>query len=90
MMDESVLRGALALYDWTQQHDTGKRIAAIARVWLTEENVIRGASLLRDIHIHVAIDAATFAGAGDVALFGDVLSRFVGRYANFHHSCDWC
>jgi type VI secretion system protein ImpG len=86
MMDESVLRGALALYDWTRQDDNGKRIAAIARVWLTEENLVQCARVLRDIHIHVAIDAAAFAGAGDVVLFGDVLSHFVGRYANFHHS----
>jgi hypothetical protein len=40
-MDESVLRGALALYDWTRQDDNGKRIAAIARVWLTEENLVQ-------------------------------------------------
>jgi type VI secretion system protein ImpG len=86
MMDESVLRGALALYDWTRQDDNGKRIAAIARVWLTEENLVQCARVLRDIHIHVAIDAAAFAGAGDVVLFGDVLSHFVGRHANFHHS----
>ncbi len=48
--------------------------------------VIENASIVREIHIHVAIDAAAFAGSGDVALFGEVLSRFVGRYANFHHA----
>jgi type VI secretion system protein ImpG len=45
---------------------------------------------LRDIHIHVAIDAAAFSGAGDVVLFGDVLSHFVGRYANSTTQCAWC
>ncbi len=85
-MDESVLRGALKLYDWTQQDGNARRIAAITQVWLREKYVVRNASMLRDIHIHVAIDAAAFAGAGDVVLFGDVLSHFVGRYANFHYS----
>lgn len=86
MMDEQVLRGVLTLYDWTDMPDNARRIAAIERVWLTQEEVVRNASVLREVHIHVAIDAAAFAGAGDVALFGEVLSHFVGRYANFHHS----
>ena len=86
MMDESVLRDVLKLYDWTRRDDNGKRIAAIECVRITEKNVVSGASLLRELHIHVAIGTTAFAGPGDVVLFGDVLSHFVGRYANFHYS----
>jgi type VI secretion system protein ImpG len=86
MMDESVLRDVLKLYDWTRRDDNGKRIAGIEGVWITEKNVVSRASVLRELHIHVAIDTAAFAGTGDVVLFGDVLSHFVGRYANFHYS----
>ncbi|BAN26444.1 type VI secretion system baseplate subunit TssF [Caballeronia insecticola] len=38
------------------------------------------------IHIHVHLDTTAFDGPGDATLFGDVLSRFVGRYASFHHA----
>jgi type VI secretion system protein ImpG len=34
----------------------------------------------------VGLDATAFDGHGDAMLFGDVLSRFVGRYASFHHA----
>jgi type VI secretion system protein ImpG len=86
MLDEHVLRGALALYDWTELPDNAQRISAIERVWLTADNVVDYMSASRDVHIHVVIDATKFAGAGDVTLFGDVLSRFVGRYASFQYS----
>ncbi|APR35854.1 type VI secretion system baseplate subunit TssF [Paraburkholderia sp. SOS3] len=86
MLDERVLRGALALYDWTELPDNAQRIAAIERAWVTADNFVDYRSAVRDVRIHVAIDAAKFAGAGDVALFGDVLSHFVGRYASFNYS----
>lgn len=40
----------------------------------------------RIVNMNVSIDPAGFAGPGDAALFGDVLSRFVGRYACFHYA----
>jgi type VI secretion system protein ImpG len=86
MMNVDVLRGALSLYDWTQHGDNRRRIEAIREVWLDEESEIVGASVNRIINVNVKIDTAGFAGPGDVALFGDVLSRFVGRYACFHYA----
>jgi type VI secretion system protein ImpG len=86
MMDTEVLRGVLALYDWSRLPENEQRIAAIQRVWLAPKGVLRHGGLLRVIYIYVAIDATTFAGTGDVTLFGDVLSRFVGRYACHHYS----
>jgi type VI secretion system protein ImpG len=86
MMDTEVLRGVLALYDWTRLPENEQRIAAIERLWIEQKGVIRHGGLLRIIYVHVAIDATAFVGPGDVTLFGDVLSRFVGRYACHHYS----
>lgn len=86
MMNAEVLRGALSLYDWTRHDDNQRRIEAIRKVWLDEETEIVGASVNRIINVNVEIDPGGFAGPGDVALFGDVLGRFVGRYACFHYA----
>ncbi|MGT0195803.1 type VI secretion system baseplate subunit TssF [Burkholderia pyrrocinia] len=84
MMDAKVLRGALLLYDWTRQDDNRRRIEAIHYVWLDEETELVGARVDRIVNVNVGIEPSGFAGPGDVALFGDVLSRFVGRYACCH------
>ncbi|ANH75277.1 hypothetical protein ACS15_4752 [Ralstonia insidiosa] len=86
MMNADVLRGALQLYDWTQQDDSRRRIEAIHEVWLDEDTDIVGARIDRIVNLNVGIAPSGFAGPGDVALFGDVLSRFVGRYACFHYA----
>ena len=84
MMDANVLRGALSLYDWTRQDDNRRRIEAIHYVWLDEETERVGMRVDRIVNVNVGIEPSGFAGPGDVALFGDVLSRFVGRYACCH------
>lgn len=84
MMDANVLRGALSLYDWTRQDDNRRRIDAIHYVWLDEETELAGARVDRIVNVNVGVEPSGFAGPGDVALFGDVLSCFVGRYACFH------
>ncbi|RQR25048.1 type VI secretion system baseplate subunit TssF [Burkholderia sp. Bp9143] len=84
MMDASALRGALSLYDWSPLDDNKRRIEAIHHVWLDEDTEIVGARVDRIVNVNVGIEPSGFAGPGDVALFGDVLSRFVGRYACFH------
>jgi type VI secretion system protein ImpG len=83
MMNANVLRGALSLYDWTRQDDNRRRIEAIHYVWLDEDVEVAGGRVNRIANINVGIEPSEFAGPGDVALFGDVLSRFVGRYACF-------
>ncbi|HDR8983653.1 TPA: type VI secretion system baseplate subunit TssF, partial [Burkholderia vietnamiensis] len=86
MMDANVLRGALSLYDWSPQDDNRRRIEAIRDVWLDEDTEIVGARVDRIMNVNVVIGPSSFAGPGDVALFGDVMSRFVGRYACFHYA----
>ncbi|PMS12412.1 type VI secretion system baseplate subunit TssF [Trinickia caryophylli] len=86
MMNADVLRGVLSLYDWTLHDDNQRRIEAIHYVWLDRETEVVGASAMDLVNFNVGIEPSGFAGPGDVALFGDVLSRFVSRYADVHFS----
>ena len=85
VMDTDVLRRILALYDWTRQDDIARRITAVRQVWLEPQQVVRKGYMQRVFGIHVEIDPAGFAGPGDVVLFGDVLSHFLGRYACYQY-----
>jgi type VI secretion system protein ImpG len=80
------LREALALYDWTPGEGATRRIEAIRVVRLAEEQAWVRGYVQRVICVHVELDAAAFDGPGDAMLFGDVLSRFTGRYACIHHA----
>lgn len=86
MAGASGLREALELYDWSDDHGVERRIDAIESVTLAEHQQMAGPRVHREIRMHVRLDPNGFDGPGDAALFGDVLGRFVGRYANFHHS----
>jgi type VI secretion system protein ImpG len=80
------LREVLELYDWAACDAIERRINAIKAVWLAEHQTVGQASGPRVVRLYVHLDATAFDGPGDTALFGDVLSRFVGRYACFHHA----
>lgn len=80
------LREVLELYDWSTDDGIERRIDAIEDVRLAEHQAVERASVHREIRVHIRLDATAFDGPGDAVLFGDVLSRFVGRYASFHHS----
>ncbi|WP_431825013.1 type VI secretion system baseplate subunit TssF [Burkholderia sp. F1] len=80
------LRAVLMLYDWSDDDGIMRRIDAIEDVRLAEHQELERAHMHREIRMHVRLDAKAFDGPGDAALFGEVLSRFVGHYASFHYS----
>ncbi|AKM03735.1 type VI secretion protein [Burkholderia pyrrocinia] len=80
------LRAVLMLYDWSDDDGMTRRINAIEGVQLVEYQELERAYIHREIRMHVRLDAKAFDGPGDAALFGEVLSRFVGHYASFHYS----
>jgi type VI secretion system protein ImpG len=84
MLDAQVLRAALGLYDWTGHEANAKRIQAIQRVSRFGKRTVSRGAVLRIIQIRVELDAAGFAGPGDMVLFGEILNHFVGRYADSH------
>ncbi len=85
MLDNAeVLRGTLALYDWTGSELNRRRLEAIVEVnhYLIER--FEKGFLLRGVDIEVTLDANGFCGEGDISLFGEMLNRFFALYADIH------
>jgi type VI secretion system protein ImpG len=84
MMDAEVLRGALALYDWTHDELNRRRLAGILHVSEELLEEVSGGSVERGVLIEVTLDSQAFAGEGDVMLFGELLHRFFALYAEIN------
>jgi len=85
MLDSAeVLRGTLALYDWSASELNRRRLAAIAEVRHHLIQRFEKGFLLRGVDIEVTVDADGFCGEGDIALFGEMLNRFFALYADIH------
>ncbi|WP_017923712.1 type VI secretion system baseplate subunit TssF [Burkholderia glumae] len=84
MMNAEVLRGALALYDWTDDELNRRRLAGIR--WVSQELIeeVTGGSVERGVLIEVTLDSHAFSGEGDVMLFGELLHRFFAQYAEIN------
>nr|WP_178131355.1 type VI secretion system baseplate subunit TssF [Pseudomonas sp. C1C7] len=79
-----VLRGTLALYDWTGSEVNRRRLAAIVEVKHHLLQRFEKGFLLRGVGIDVTLDANGFCGEGDMSLFGEMLHRFFSLYADIH------
>ncbi|MDU9394876.1 type VI secretion system baseplate subunit TssF [Pseudomonas sp. zfem002] len=85
MLDSAeVLRGTLALYDWSDSELNRRRLAAIAEVRHHLIQRFEKGFLLRGVDVEVTVDADGFCGEGDIALFGEMLNRFFALYADIH------
>lgn len=83
-MDAEVLRGALALYDWTDDELNRRRLAGIRHVGEELIEEVSGGAIERGVLIEVTLDSHAFAGEGDVYLFGELLHRFFALYAEMN------
>ncbi|MIE71817.1 type VI secretion system baseplate subunit TssF [Salmonella enterica subsp. diarizonae] len=85
MMDNAdVLRGALALYDWTDNEMNRRRLEAIVDVKHSEAERFEQGHFLRGVQIEVTLNSSAFAGHGDICLFGEMLNRFFALYTDIH------
>ena len=85
MMDNpDVLRGTLALYDWTDDEMNRRRLEAIVAVNHRLIRRFERGFMLRGVDIEITLNADNFAGEGDVNLFGEMLHRFFALYADIH------
>nr|WP_314401048.1 type VI secretion system baseplate subunit TssF [Pseudomonas lundensis] len=85
MLDNAeVLRGTLALYDWTGSELNRRRLAAIVEVKHHLVQRFEKGFLLRGVDIEITLDANGFSGEGDISLFGEMLNRFFSLYADIH------
>lgn len=81
LLDAEILRGSLALYDWTDGELNRRRIEAITDVKHRPLQKLVKGGLLRGVEIEVTLQSDKFAGDGDLALFGEMLNRFLALYA---------
>lgn len=81
LLDAEVLRGSVALYDWTEGELNRRRIDGISDVRHRPLQKLVKGGLLRGVEIEVVLDSTRFAGDGDVELFGEMLNRFLSLYA---------
>lgn len=85
MMDNpEVLRGTLALYDWTDDEMNRRRLEAIVAVKHRLIRRFEKGFMLRGVDIEVTLKMDNFAGEGDLNLFGEMLHRFFALYADVH------
>ncbi|RLR51067.1 type VI secretion protein ImpG, partial [Pseudomonas aeruginosa] len=85
MMDNpEVLRGTLALYDWTDDEMNRRRLEAIVGVKHTLIRRFEQGYMMRGVDIEITLNGNNFAGEGDINLFGEMLQRFFSLYADIH------
>ncbi len=84
LLDAEILRGCLALYDWTDGELNRRRIEAIIDVRHRPLQKLVKGGLLRGVEIEVTLDSTRFAGEGDIELFGELLNRFLSLYATLN------
>lgn len=84
LLDADMLRGSLALYDWTDGELNRRRIEAIGDVRHRPLQKLVKGGLMRGVEITVTLDSGRFAGDGDLHLFGSMLNRFLGLYATLN------
>lgn len=76
LMDAEVLRGTLALYDWTDNELNRRRLEGIRWVSQSLLEEVSGGAVERGVLIEVTLDSHAFSGEGDLMLFGELLHRF--------------
>lgn len=85
LMDNAeVLRGTLALYEWTDSEMNRRRLEAILDVNHRATERFAQGHLVRGVQIEVTLDSHGFAGRGDICLFGEMLSRFFALYTDIY------
>ncbi|MDQ7989598.1 MAG: type VI secretion system baseplate subunit TssF [Candidatus Dactylopiibacterium sp.] len=84
LMDAEVLRGTLALYDWTDDEMNRRRLRGIVQVAHRRLDRIERGCVLRGVEITVTLDSQCYAGEGDLDLFGEMLNRFFAAYADLN------
>ncbi len=84
MDNAEVLRGTLALYEWTDSEMNRRRLEAILDVKHRATERFAQGHLVRGVQIEVTLDSHGFAGRGDICLFGEMLSRFFALYTDIY------
>ena len=84
LLNVDSLKGALSIYDWTEDELNKRRLNGIVDVkHETVQRIERGA-VHRGIHITVTFDSTAFSGEAEIYLFGELLNEFFAMYADLN------
>lgn len=84
LLDAEVLRGTLALYDWTQDELNRRRLQAITEVSHQLIRKVEQGCVMHGVEITITLDQSGFTGEGDLHLFATLLDRFLAGYADLN------
>jgi type VI secretion protein, VC_A0110 family len=84
LLNVDSLKGALSIYDWTEDELNKRRLNGIVDVkHETVQRIERGA-VHRGVHITVTFDSTAFNGEAEIYLFGELLNEFFAMYADLN------
>jgi type VI secretion system protein ImpG len=78
------LQAFLKVYDWSSEEGNVKRIQSISDVEIRPVEKIVSGSLIRGVMFEVSVLSSHFGNSGDIRLFGEVLSAFLGQYVSIN------
>lgn len=84
LLDAEVLRGTLALYDWTQDELNRRRLQAIIEVSHRLIRKVEQGCVMHGVEITITLDQSGFTGEGDLHLFASLLNQFLAGYADLN------
>ncbi|MDO1509201.1 MULTISPECIES: type VI secretion system baseplate subunit TssF [unclassified Neisseria] len=84
LLNKDSLKGALAIYDWTEDELNKRKLNGIMDVSHQPIQRVEKGAVHRGVHITVTLDSDAYAGEAEICLFGELLNHFFGMYADLN------
>lgn len=84
LMNKDTLKGALAIYDWTEDELNKRKINGILDVAHQQVRRLDKGAVQRGVHITLTLDEDAFEGDAEIYLFGELLNEFFAMYADLN------
>lgn len=84
LLDKDSLKGALAIYDWTDNELNKRRLNGIVDVSHHKVQRVEKGCIHRGVHITVTIDSQAFSSEAELYFFGELLAHFFAAYADLN------
>lgn len=82
--DAEGLRNLLSLFDWSGSPQNARRIEGIVQLQVEPVDVVRRGAVLHGVELTLSVNESLYRSEADLYLFGTVLNRFLGEYANLN------
>ncbi|OSI10487.1 type VI secretion protein ImpG [Neisseria zoodegmatis] len=84
LLNKDTLKGALAIYDWTEDELNKRKLNGILDVSHQQVRRLEKGMVQRGVHITLTLDEDAFEGEAEVYLFGELLNEFFAMYADLN------